>query len=125
MISDGCVSVSIVNMRSSLLGYVVIVIFVGVFTVYYFYDLSTLHQESRIEDIVESLRRKDVQQWTQEDIALFMASREEVYSQRRTKIRQMCLQNTVKTLLINFLTRSKESTFLFRNTFQMAPAEWL
>ena len=95
--SDECVSVSTVNMRSGLLGYVVIVIFVGVFTVYYFYDAGILNQESRIEDLVESLRSKDVQQWTQEDIALFMASREAVYSQRRTKIRQKCLQNTVRT----------------------------
>ena len=85
-----------VNMRSGLLGYVVIVIFLGVFLVYYFYDVSHRNQESRIDDLLESLKSKDVQQWTQEDIALFMLSRDEVYSQRREKIRQKCSQNTVK-----------------------------
>ena len=90
------VSLGQVNMRSGLLGYVVIVIFVGVFTVYYFYDVSNRNQESRIDDLLESLKSKDVQQWTQEDIALFMLSREEVYSQRREKIRQKCSQNTVR-----------------------------
>ena len=90
------VSLYPVNMRSGLLGYVVIVIFVGVFTVYYFYDVSHRNQESRIDNLLESLRSKDVQQWTQEDIALFMLSREEVYSQRREKIRQKCSQNTVR-----------------------------
>ena len=83
-------------MRSVVLGYLVIVIFVGVFTVYYFYDVSKKNQESRINEALESLRRKDVQQWTQEEIALFMASREDIYSQRREKIRQKCLQNTVR-----------------------------
>ena len=82
-----------VNMRSGLL---VIVIFLGVFLVYYFYDVSHRNQESRIDDLLESLKSKDVQQWTQEDIALFMLSRDEVYSQRREKIRQKCSQNTVK-----------------------------
>ena len=92
------VSLSPVNMRSGLLGYMVIVIFVGVFTVYYFYDVSNRNQESKIDDLLGSLRSKDVQQWTQEDIALFMMSREEVYSQRREKIRQKCSQNTVRVL---------------------------
>ena len=83
-------------MRSGLLGYVVIVIFVGVFTVYYFYDVSNNNQESRINEALDSLKRKDVQQWTQEEIALFMTSKEQIYSQRRAKIRQKCLQNTVR-----------------------------
>ena len=83
-------------MRSVVLGYLVIVIFVGVFTVYYFYDVSKNNQESRINEALDSLRTKDVQQWTQEEIALFMSSREKIYSQRRAKIRQKCLQNTVR-----------------------------
>ena len=62
---------------------------------YYFYDVSNNNQEARINEALDSLRRKDVQQWTQEEIALFMSSREEIYSQRRAKIRQKCLQNTV------------------------------
>ena len=83
-------------MRSGVLGYLVIVIFVGVFTVYYFYDVSNNNQESRINEALDSLRRKNVQQWTQEESVLFMASREEIYSHRREKIRLKCLQNTVR-----------------------------
>ena len=90
-------------MRSGLLGYMVIVIFVGVFTVYYFYDVRNRNQDSRIDDLLESLRTKDVQQWTKKDIALFMMSREEVYSHRREKIRQKCSQNTVRVLSFDLL----------------------
>ena len=90
------ISHSVVSMRSGVLGYVGIVIFVGVLTLYYFYDVSNHTHESRIDTILGSLRRKDVQQWTHEEIALFMNMKEEVYSQRRAKIRHKCSQNTVK-----------------------------
>ena len=84
-------------MRPGLLGYVAAVMLAGVCTIYYFHDIiRDGDQGSRFDEVLESLRRKDVQQWTQEELTLFMTSKNEIYSQRREKIRQKCIDNTVR-----------------------------
>ena len=87
-------------MRPGILGYVAAVMLAGVCTLYYFHDvIRDGDPGSRFDEVLESLRRKDVQQWTQEELTLFMTSKNEIYSQRREKIRQKCIDNTVRPYL--------------------------
>ena len=76
---------------------IVLVVCTGAIVLYFVYFYNISYHGNVASEEFESFRHKDVSQWTQQQLEMFMTMKENIYSLRRQRIKQKCYRNPVRT----------------------------